>query len=38
MAACTGNTAWTGTVVDSAGIQIVHNTDQSIWSPGEEWS
>jgi hypothetical protein len=38
LAACTGSTAWTGTVVDSAGIQIVHNTNQSIWSPGEEWT
>lgn len=28
---------WTGTVTDSAGIQLVHNPARGLWRPGEEW-
>ncbi len=38
---CGGHDAglrWTGTVTDSAGIQLVHNPAEGVWSPGEEWS
>jgi hypothetical protein len=37
-AACGGGGDWTGTVVDSAGIQIVQNADEGIWSPDEAWT
>jgi hypothetical protein len=37
--ACSGGAgAWEGTVTDSAGITVVHNTDTPIWRPGEEWT
>jgi hypothetical protein len=38
VAACSGEPQWTGTMVDSAGVQIVHNTDQGLWSAGEHWT
>ncbi len=39
VAACTGSdTTWTGTVTDSAGIQIVANPERGMWSAGAEWA
>jgi hypothetical protein len=38
MVACSGGGQWTGTVTDSAGVQIVTNTDQGVWGPGEHWT
>jgi hypothetical protein len=38
LAACTGGGDWTGTVIDSAGIQIVQNTEEGIWSQNEAWT
>ena len=32
-----GGSAWTGTVEDSAGVQIVRNSPQPIWGEGEAW-
>jgi hypothetical protein len=29
---------WTGSVQDSAGIQVVHNPEQGLWCPGDEWT
>ncbi len=40
-AACsTGDAAstWAGTVVDSAGVEIVHNRIEGIWESGESWT
>lgn len=36
--ACEQAPQWTGTVVDSAGIQIVQNPDQGLWSPDQNWT
>lgn len=37
--ACTsGETTWTGTITDSAGVTIVKNTDDGMWADGEEWT
>ncbi len=37
--ACGGSTgAWEGTVADSAGIAVVHNTARPIWGSGSEWT
>ena len=33
-----GDSAWTGTVTDSAGITIVENTDQGIWTESNRWT
>lgn len=35
---CSAGEAWTGTVRDSAGIEIVENTDQGIWTPSSQWT
>ncbi len=36
-AACSeGDSRWTGTISDSAGVTIVSNTDAEIWRAGEE--
>ena len=29
---------WAGTVLDSAGIRVVHNTEEGLWCPGEGWT
>lgn len=37
--ACGGGTgAWEGTVTDSAGIAVIHNTATPIWRSGSEWT
>ncbi len=40
-AACGGeagsSTEWSGTVEDSAGVRIVHNSLQSMWGEGDAW-
>lgn len=36
--ACGGANAWEGTVTDSAGITVVHNTNTPIWGAGDEWT
>jgi hypothetical protein len=36
--ACAGETRWAGTIVDSAGVTIVSNTESGLWAPGEEWT
>ncbi len=38
VAACGGDSTWTGTVTDSAGVQIVANTERGIWPAGAEWT
>ena len=41
LAACGGDSAepsWGGSVRDSAGIQIVENPDEGIWSAGDTWT
>ncbi len=40
IAACTasGSGQWAGTVTDSAGIEIVSNTDQEIWTEETRWT
>lgn len=42
LAACTGGGAdsgeWSGTMLDSAGITVVHNPEAGLWGPGEGWS
>jgi len=32
-----GGGEWTGTVVDSAGVQLVKNSVTPLWGPGEAW-
>jgi hypothetical protein len=32
-----GDGAWTGTVRDSAGITIVSNTDDGVWTASDRW-
>jgi hypothetical protein len=29
---------WAGSVQDSAGIRVVHNPEQGLWCPGQEWT
>lgn len=29
---------WTGTVLDSAGVRVVHNPADGLWLPGDEWT
>jgi hypothetical protein len=36
--ACGGGSQWTGTIVDSAGVQIVQNTNEGLWAPAERWT
>ena len=37
--ACGGGAdAWEGTVTDSAGVSVVHNTATPIWGSGDEWT
>jgi hypothetical protein len=36
--ACGGGSQWNGTTVDSAGVQIVQNTNEGLWSPAERWT
>jgi hypothetical protein len=39
VASCgSGESRWTGTITDSAGVTIVSNTDVGIWAPGDEWT
>lgn len=41
VAACGGgssDSAWTGTVVDSAGIPVVNNPAEGMWADGEGWT
>jgi hypothetical protein len=38
LAACGGEPQWTGTIVDSAGVQIVQNTDLGLWQEGANWT
>jgi len=35
---CGSDSPWVGTVVDSAGVQIVENTDVGVWPAGEGWT
>lgn len=35
---CGGGSQWTGTITDSAGVTMVANTDQGVWSPSEGWT
>jgi hypothetical protein len=36
--ACGGAGAWEGTITDSAGVSVVHNTPTPIWGGGDEWT
>jgi hypothetical protein len=36
--ACGGAGAWEGTITDSAGVAVVHNTATPIWRAGDEWT
>lgn len=38
LAGCGGGSRWTGTITDSAGVAIVANTNQGVWSPSEGWT
>ena len=38
LAACGGQPVWEGSIVDSAGVTIVTNTDMPLWSEGEQWT
>ncbi|HEX9727019.1 MAG TPA: 6-bladed beta-propeller [Gemmatimonadales bacterium] len=39
LAACgPGERPWTGTITDSAGVQIVANTAQRLWPDGAQWT
>jgi len=38
LACAAGEAQWSGTVTDSAGIQIVENTGQPLWSSGKGWT
>lgn len=33
-----GSNEWEGTVTDSAGVTVVHNTSTPIWGAGDEWT
>ncbi|MFQ6045608.1 MAG: 6-bladed beta-propeller [Gemmatimonadales bacterium] len=37
-AACSGEREWSGTVADSAGVEIVSNSERGIWGPGDAWT
>jgi hypothetical protein len=36
--ACGGESGWSGTVTDSAGVTIVENTDRGMWDTGATWT
>ncbi len=36
--ACAGGDRWTGTVTDSAGVVIVANTEEGVWTQSEIWT
>jgi hypothetical protein len=36
--ACGGAGAWEGTITDSAGVSMVHNTATPMWRAGDEWT
>jgi hypothetical protein len=36
-AACGGGGEWAGTVADSAGVQLVSNPDNGMWTAGTQW-
>jgi hypothetical protein len=36
--ACSGGDNWQGTVTDSAGVALVTNTDQGVWSSSSQWT
>jgi hypothetical protein len=38
LAACSDSPRWTGTVTDSAGVTVVHNTAVGVWSASEAWT
>ena len=38
LCACSGDGQWMGTVRDSAGVAIVENTLESIWSVSDQWT
>ena len=38
LCACSGEGKWMGTVRDSAGVTIVENTLESIWSVSDQWT
>ena len=38
VAACTEAGEWAGTITDSAGVAIVANPDEGMWTPGEGWT
>ncbi len=38
LCACSGEGRWMGTVRDSAGVAIVENTLESIWSVSDQWT
>jgi hypothetical protein len=41
LAACSkagGGARWSGTVTDSAGVQVVHNPAEGTWRPEDQWS
>jgi hypothetical protein len=33
-----GGSGWAGTVLDSAGIAVVHNPDRGVWGSGQGWT
>lgn len=33
-----GRGEWAGTITDSAGIRVVHNPEEGLWCPGDEWT
>ena len=39
IAACSGGEGnWSGTITDSAGVAMVSNTDQGVWSASSQWT
>ena len=38
LCACSGEAGWMGTVRDSAGVTIVENSQESIWSVSNQWT
>jgi len=38
LCACSGEGQWMGTVRDSAGVAIVENTQESVWSVSNQWT
>jgi len=37
-AACSDEAAWAGTVIDSAGVTVVHNPGVGLWSASDAWT